>query len=576
MPTKEEQNKQEGLAVDAFREALLDVNIEGAKVIEREQMLPPQAVSSLVNTVFDTLIRNHNFINAIELGKSYELPKDKINDVIYMEFRRIINTGDIEKAIEWALFNHLPDYEITRAAIKGIEAAIINKNVKMAVEIKLKYSITEEQIGSVWQKGYDESIKDGKFFEAALLSREFGLSERKTIITASRAFRKAIDKRDFDQMVLVEDEFRIFNDAGFSLLSEEDGRSLIKMTEGFIRDRIRTEDFPKVVHLIHGLGVLFKEIENHTLRGLVVFVYNQARKIHEFLLKENRYDDAVWFKNELNLLESNTPNKTLREIFNQAITYHNKYLKKGNISLAMNIKKEYDLLGALSDADSIDVVQNVVIAVLTDCIEKGETKAGNSIIKEYNVPQPDIEKVLIEAVTNSLSTGAYDRAIDIVTQFKVDVDGFEIKSSSKSAFEQCRLSGYQETAANIGYIFAIDSPEVKDAARLVWEDFMRRQEFRKAAILKKKHKLSKKYTEPVAKEEYASLIELGKIEDAQKLREEYRVNVGFFSWLIEFFKKILMMLSGTDSGQIGSSESSVALNNSVDSDPVVQKDVPSE
>ena len=84
-----------------------------------------------------------------------------------------------------------------------------------------------------------------------------------------------------------------------------------------------------MVHLIHGLGVLFKEIENHILRDFVVFVYNQSREVHDFLLQENRHNDAVWFKNELNLLESNTPNKTLREIFNQAVKYHNNYLKSG-------------------------------------------------------------------------------------------------------------------------------------------------------------------------------------------------------------------------------------------------------
>ena len=66
MLTKEEQNIQEGLAIAAFRDALLDGNIEGAKVIEREQMLPPQAVSTVVATAFNTLISDQNFINAIE------------------------------------------------------------------------------------------------------------------------------------------------------------------------------------------------------------------------------------------------------------------------------------------------------------------------------------------------------------------------------------------------------------------------------------------------------------------------------------------------------------------------------
>jgi len=46
-----------------------------------------------------------------------------------------------------------------------------------------------------------------------------------------------------------------------------------------------------VVHLIHGLGVLFKEIDNHVLRDLVVFVYNQSREVHDFFC--GRWD-AEW------------------------------------------------------------------------------------------------------------------------------------------------------------------------------------------------------------------------------------------------------------------------------------------
>ena len=256
MTTQEERNAQERLAVAAIRKELLESNIDGAKVIEREQMDPPQAVVSIVNTVFDSVISEHKYLNAIELARNYDLPIDKINDTIYMEFGHIVTTGDIEKAIDWALVNNLPDYEITRAAIRGIESAILNKNVTLALEIKHKYSITEEQIGNIWQKGYDKAVKDEKYFEAALLSREFGMSARKTAITASRAFRKAMEHKDYEKMVRVEDGFRIFNDSGFTHIGVEDGRSLIRATEDFIRQQIRSADFEQVVELIHGLGVL--------------------------------------------------------------------------------------------------------------------------------------------------------------------------------------------------------------------------------------------------------------------------------------------------------------------------------
>ncbi len=545
MPTEEEQLVQEGKAASSFREQLMAGQLDEAKVTEREHALPPQAIASIVNSVFDTLImQEERFLDAIELGKRYSLPKDRINDVIYLEFRSLINEGDVDKAIQWAMQNNLPDYEISRAALKGIENAITNQKIELAIQIKHDYNITEEQIGNTWQIGYDTAIQYGNFYDAALLSREFGVSERKTIITAAKAYRKALKTADFTKLGNIEREFRIFNDSHFSLLGDEDGRSLIKITEDFLREKLQSDHFRDAVKMIEEFGILYKNITNHTLRDLVHFVYTQAIHIHKMLLEVNRYDDAVWFKNELNLQEENTPDKIHREIFNQAVEYHNRILKQKSFSQAIKIKEDYELVGEYSNAESLDVIQNTVLEVLGNLIEKGETKAGNSIKKEYNIPQEEVEQIAKNVVVNALKAGDHDRAIDIVAKFNMDVKDFDIQAASKEAFDQSYQSGYFETAADLGYIFDIDIPEVKEAAATIWRDLMMRQEFRKALAVKKKHKLTKKHTEKIAKQEYERLLGEDDVEKAQRIRDDYRVNVSFFSWLIEFIKKILSIFFG--------------------------------
>ena len=546
----EENVTQDAQAITAFRLELLAGNFDEAKVIERDNAIAQQGIMSVVHSVYEEFLKEEEFINAIEIGNKYELPEDKIHDAIYLEFRRIIATGNIDSAIDWALQNNLPDYEITRAAIKGIEIAILNKNIEMAVDIKKKYSVNEEQIGNTWQIGYDDAFKNEKFFDAALLSREFGMSERKTIITAAKAFRKAIKQNDFDRMVLVESEFRIFNDNGFGLLGEEEGRTLIKLTESFIKEKLRSDSFRNIVEVIHGVGVLYKDIANHTLKDLVHFIYNQAVQIHEYLLQKNRYDDAVWFKNELSLLEENTPDKTLKEIYNQAVSFHNQYLQNGNFSLAIQMKQDYDLLGTYSDADSIDLIQSMIVSMLVKLIEKGDTNAGKELIKEYSIPQKEIENVANDAVINSLQDGKSERALEIVSKFHVDIGNFEVIAAAKEAFSQCRNNGYQETAANIGFIFEISSPEVKESAKMVWEDLISRNEYKKAAVIKKKHKLTKKYTDRIAKEEYNRLFQENKVEMAKKLREEYNLNVGLITWILEFIRKLLSLLFGNEEGPV--------------------------
>ncbi|MCP4725577.1 MAG: hypothetical protein GY863_11100, partial [bacterium] len=438
------------------------------------------------------------------------------------------------------------DYEISRAALRGIENAITNQKIEMAIQIKNDYSITEEQIGNTWQIGYETAIQNGSFYDAALLSREFGVSERKTIITAAKAYRKALKAADFESLGQVEREFRIFNDSHFSLLSEEDGRSLIKITEDFLREKLQSDFFRDAVKMIEEFGILYKKITNHTLRDLVHFVYTQAIQIHNMLFDHKRYDDAVWFKSELNLQEENTPDKIHREIFTQAVEYHNRILKNKNFSQAVKIKEDYELLGEYSNSDSLDLIQNTVLEVIGDLIEKGETKAGNTIKKEYNIPQEEVEQIAKKVVVDALKRGDHDQALDIVTKFNMDVKDFDIQAASKESFDQSYQSGYFETAADIGYIFELDLPDVKEAAATIWRDLMLRQEYRKALAIKKKHKLAKKHTEKIAKQEYDRLLGADDVENAQKIRDSYKVNVSFFSWLIEFFKKMLSIFFGGD------------------------------
>ena len=65
MLTPEEQGVIEGRGVAEFRKALTEANFDGAKVIEREYMLPPQAVGSIVNATFDNFISVQRFVDAI-------------------------------------------------------------------------------------------------------------------------------------------------------------------------------------------------------------------------------------------------------------------------------------------------------------------------------------------------------------------------------------------------------------------------------------------------------------------------------------------------------------------------------
>ena len=129
-------------------------------------------------------------------------------------------------------------------------------------------------------------------------------------------------------------------------------------------------------------------------------------------------------------------------------------------------------------------------------------------------------------------------------KFKIPPDDPELRDSAEKAFEKCMQSGYYETAADLGYIFELRNEKVREAARIVWEECMKKEEFTKARSIKKKHKLQKKMTKKIAEDMYQSCLEKNKLDVARKIRDDYNISIGFFSWLIEFIKKILMWLGG--------------------------------
>ncbi len=521
------------------RNELLNGNFDEAKRIEREHLIPPHIIGSISNSVFDGMLRDKKYKFAITLAKKYDLPIEKLDDVVLLEFRSLIAQAKYKEAIEWGMKNKLPEFEISRAAVKGIEVAILEGDVQKAVKWKGDYNINHEQIGTIWQKGYDNAFAEEKFFDAALLCREFGSSERKTLLTAAKALKNSIRKGIFRELPDIETEFHFFNDYSFGLIGDDEAKLVIEVFIEFLDVCVKKADGKTLVSSIDGTRILYSEYTSHFLKGLVHMILKKSIELHGILMKKNKYSEAKNIKEQLGLFEDRVPDDMKRAVLDQATEYHNWLLKESEFETAKDVKDAYMLMGIYSPAELIDSMQKTAVECISNCIRKGEFKRVQYIIDEYNIPALEVGERASEDLKYLLASEMYEVAFDTLLKFKVNTEDEELKEIAAKSFEKCMEKGYFEIAADIGHVFEIKNPDLRKAAKIVWERLMENEDYAKARIVKKKHKLTRKDTQAAAKKAYEINLEKNKIDVAQKIRMEYNVNVGIITWIIELIKSIL-------------------------------------
>jgi len=530
-----------GEVLHQIRSAMQEGRLDDAKRLERENLVANHVISTIANSVFDGLLMDHNYLTAIQLGRQYELGADKINDTIIMEFRQLIHKGQVDDAINWGLKHHLPDYEISRAAVKGVEIFLLNGDVSNAVEMKSKYSITNEQLGNMWQKGYDEMFEKGQFYEAALLSREFGSSERKTLLTATKALREAIRSKNWNKIITIDDTFRIFNDESFNLIGDEDAKNVVEVIQGYIRTCLAENRINEMVDVIDGCRILYGFYTNHHMKGLVSFVLKQAIEAHGILLEQNRFKEAQQLRDRMGLLEERVPSEMRKQVMDQALEFHNALLKEKEIDQAKTVKEEYQLLGMYAPSETINKVHTAALECVSQCLRKGEFKKTEYLIDEYNLPTKDVQDQASDDAMQLLDDEKYDTAFNILMEFKISPTDDEMQEKGMKAFEKSMEKGYYELAADIGHVFELKTPKVKEAAKIVWERCMESGDYTKAKMIRRKHRLNKKITRNLATKAYYENMNSNAVDVARKIREEYNISIGFFSWLTELIKTILRL-----------------------------------
>jgi hypothetical protein len=75
---------------------------------------------------------------------------------------------------------------------------------------------------------------------------------------------------------------------------------------------------------------------------------------------------------------------------------------------------------------------------------------------------------------------------------------------------------------------------------------MESEDYVKAKMIKRKHKLTRKDTQDYAQKSYDLNMEKNKTDIAKNIRDEYGLSVGIIKWIIEFIKSLLKIFFKTE------------------------------
>ena len=507
----------------------------------QENEITNDEVDNIADKVYEEFFKKKEFKQAYIIATEYDLDEEKVNTSAINEFHYLISNVSIEEAVKWGeKTGRIKESDINKSIIKGFENYLNKNEVNKAIELIENYNIPLEQVSEEALFVFNKSYKTNKFFTAAFLGKKFGFSEKRTYTAAVKVTIKSTLSKNLDNIVYMNNEFDIFSDSVFNLISENDAKFFSKEFPEMIEIFLDKNKINLIIDFFNELGIFDKKHDNFIFRDMKESIYQKIGSTHNRLLMGNMEENAKRLKDFFNLLgkEVDIPDDVRKIVIEGAQTSHNSHLNNYDYEKAKIIKDEYKLF----DENIIDNSFDVALKSSTDYLAKTfmikEFDKSKMVINDYKIPNEDIKKVAIKIILIKLNIDGYKDAIEISKKFKIEPNEPELEVNTLNLFENSMISENYEVAAGIGLYFKLNKEKTAIAALKHWKNLMNRGEFEKAYEIKKQHRLLTSATMETALQIYKSYMENNEIKVCSTIRKQYNLNLSIWELIIEFIKSL--------------------------------------
>ena len=519
--------------------SLLDSNKVENLIQENE--ITNNEVDNIANKVYEEFLKKKEFKKAYIIATEYDLDEEKVKISAINEFHYLISNVSIEEAVKWGeKTGRIKETVINKSIIKGFENYLHKNEVNKAIELIENYNIPPEQVSEEALFAFNKAYKTNNFFSAAFLGKKFGFSEKRTYTAAVKVIIKSILSKNSDNIVYMNNEFDIFSDTVFNLISENDAKFISKELPEMIEIFLDKNKINLIIDFFNELGIFDRKHNNFTLKDMKESIYQKIGSTHNRLLIRNMEEEAKILKDFFKLLgrEANVPDDVRKIVIEGAQTLHTSYLNNYDYEKAKIIKDEYKLFDKNIIDNSFDIALKSSTDYLAKTLMRKEFDKSKMVIKEYKIPKEDIIKIAVKIILIKLNIDGYKDAIEILKKFKIDPLEPELEVNALNLFENSMISENYEVAAGIGLHFKLNKEKTATAASKYWKNLMNRGEFEKAYEIKKQHRLLKSATMETALQIYKSYMKNNEIKICSTIRKQYDLNLSIWELIIEFIKSL--------------------------------------
>jgi len=522
-----------------IRERILEGEIDKAIRLKERRGVKQEHFDTLVEAVFDELINKKKFSTAIDLGKTCDFPEEKIKTAVYPYFWDLFNNKKFVEAAYLGKDYKLSEQNIKNAAFSAIESMIKKKDIKSAIKIVSDFNLPPKEITLLSSQGYNIAFEKGEFKEAAQIASFFDLKKDKLVNSAIKALEIMAKTETPDTISKWAMELNLITEETFEPLEESNALTLSTQFYNYvIKENIEKGNLREIKQIVAEFRFLDDRFKNECLRKLQITVFNGISDFHNNCIKNKEYEKALTIKDSFELLDKDRPGVIKNKIIKCAQEVYSDLIQEDNLKNARQIKTEYKLFTENVIEGSNELSEKLSTVVLRNSLIKGDIKTALQQTKEFDIPKKTFQKVARDLVIDSLQNNKFQEAIEIFEKFKLDHHDRDIENEASRAVQTASDEHLLELASNLGYIFKVEKRLTQKAALNSWGKFMLQARYKDAKKIKDKHRIPKDLTEQIARKVYNNLTNMKKYNEATQIRKEYKINIGFFSLLIQFFKSL--------------------------------------
>jgi len=519
-------------------EQIVNGNLIQADALKKNNGLSVVDIKDIVEKAFHELIKSKNNLLAIKVSDHYNFPVSYRLEAVTHEFRNLIKNKAFEKAIEWGLKYNLPINEINNVAVRAFNYALDNRDVQKAIEIKNRYDIPSTLVSSSGLQWFNILFEKKDYIKAMLIGQEFEISRKRTLTAGVRGYHQLIKTQEIERFIKLERKYNVLGDSDILQIEESDMKQFNAIfVQNVVRESLKNEKAGSLSQIIDSLGIFEKKDKNPLLSFMVKDVVDEVAVVHNTMMDAGRISDAYRLVDSFRLLTDIVSADVKSKIIASAETAHHKLIAEDNLQAAKSIKENYGLFEKNIISDSLETVAKVTTKYLKRALQSGDIQNAQVIIKEYGLAKSVIKDTADTAIIDMLHARKYVEVFETINMLRLSIDNQAVKAEAFTAFEEAFDNGQLELAANLGHYFRLSDKRILQAAYSLWKKHMDAGRYNRAMDYKKTHKIPRKLTEPVVREIYDSLINQGETEQAKFLRNEYRISMSLWDWILELLKK---------------------------------------